>query len=285
MIEPLRAARARRGFLLSPVKLFLIFFCAASLLPFRAAQAHKAPSPEDLKDVALDDRTGKKLPGDLEFADEHGARVRLSGYADRPTLLLPIYYSCKHVCADMLGNLAVSLGKVPLRAGRDYRVLALSIDETEAPALALEAKGRYRSLLPKGFAENDWKFLTGDAASIKRFSGASGYRFRRTGKREFSHPNVLIVLGRDGTIIRYIYGPDFLPFDMGMALTEAAKGTPSLPIRKILSYCFTYDPEKKTYTFRAAQVLGLSFSGFMGVGLYFLLRKKRRAAGDTGGKA
>lgn len=275
----------RHSFILSPGNIFFAVFCAASFLPFRAAQAHKARDPADLKETGLDDRTGRKIPGELKFADERGAAITLAGYADRPTLVLPAYYSCRHICADMLGNLAVSLGKVPLRPGRDYRVLALGIDETEAPPLALEAKARYRPLLPKGFAENDWKFLTGEAASIKRFAEAAGYRFKRTGKHEFSHPSVLLVLARDGTIIRYIYGPDFLAFDLGMALTEAAKGTPSLPIRKILSYCFAYDAESKTYTFRAAQILALSIFGLMGAGLYFLLRKKHPAAGGTEGKA
>lgn len=268
--------RAFWGFSFPAAGFLFAGLCALALSG--PAAAHKAPAPEDWKEIGLDDRTGRKIPGDLRFADERGAAAALSAYADRPTLVLPVYYSCRHICADMLGNLAVALNKVPLRPGRDYRVLAFGIDETEGPALALEAKDRYRRLLPAGFGENDWKFLTGDAASIKRFAEAAGYRFKRTGKHEFSHPSALVVLARDGTVIRYIYGPEFLAFDLGMALTEAAKGTPSLPIRKILSYCFAYDAEKKTYTFRAAQALALSIFGLMGAGLYFLLRKKRPAA-------
>lgn len=257
------------------MNLFSAVLYAAFFLNPGTALAHKAPGAGNGEGIGLDDRTGRKVPPEIRFADEHGAKLTLGDYTDRPTLVLPVYYSCRHVCATMLGNLAAALNGLKLRPGRDYRAIALGIDETEGPSLALAAKESYRRLLKKEFGENDWKFLTGDAVSIRRFTDAAGYRFKRTGKHEFSHPTVLVVLARDGTIIRYIYGPEFLPFDLGMALTEAARGTPSLTIRKALSYCFAYDPEKKTYTFRAAQVIALGLFLIIGAGLYFLLRPGR----------
>lgn len=259
---------------------FLAFLCAAIFLNPAAAPAHNAPGPGERQEIGLTDRTGQKIPADLKFTDEHGAKLSLGEYADRPTLVLPLYYTCRQVCATMLDNLAAAMNGMKLRPGRDYRAVALGIDETEGPALALESKERYRGLLKKEFADEDWKFLTGDAATIKRFADAAGYGFRRTGKHEFSHPTVLLVLSRDGTIIRYVYGPEFLPFDLGMALTEAARGTPSLTIRKALSYCFAYDPEKKSYAFKAAQATALGLFLLMGAGLYFLLRKKPAGQAD-----
>ncbi len=259
--------------------LFTVLCCALFSSP-GAALAHKTPAPGDWKEIALTDKTGMKVPADLKFTDEHGAELALGGYADRPTLVLPAYYSCRQVCATMLENLAVAMNGLKLKPGRDYRAAALSIDETESPALALETKDRYRPLLKKEFAEGDWKFLTGDAASIKRFADAVGYGFKRTGRHEFSHPTVLVVLSGDGTVIRYVYGPDFLSFDLGMALTEAARGTPSLTIRKVLSYCFAYDTEKKTYTFRAAQAVALGLFLLMAAGLFFLLRNKSRGQAE-----
>jgi protein SCO1/2 len=250
--------------------IFLACLCAAP----RAGLAHGAGEAEDWAGVGLDDRTGAKVPLDIEFTDEHGVKRALGAYADRPTLVLPVYYSCHQSCSLMLESLALAVNNISLRPGRDYRVLALGIDETEGPALALAAKDTYRKLLNKELAEDDWKYLTGGAAAIRRFTDAAGYRFKRTGKHDFSHPNTLVVLARDGTIIRYLNGPDFLAFDLGMALTEAAKGTPSLAIRKMLSYCFSYDPKNKTYTFRAAQAVTLAIFLLMGTGLYFLLRRK-----------
>jgi len=85
----------------------------------------------------------------------------------------------------------------------------------------------------------------------------------------------MAVVSPKGKIIRYIYGPSFLPFDMGMALTEAEKGTPSLSIRKLLSFCFNYEPEKKRYTFATVRILVIAFLLMLAVIMFFLLRKKK----------
>jgi protein SCO1/2 len=240
-----------------------------------SAWAHKTQSTADLKGVGIDEKLGKKVPGDVVFLDEHGIKTTLGDFVDRPTLVLPVYYSCAQACAVMLGNLASALNGVPLAPGKEYRVIALSIDPEDTPASALRSKTTYMKILKKPFAGGDWKFLTGSPAAVRRVTDAAGYGFMKTGKNEFAHPNVMIVLARDRTIIRYLYGPLFLSFDMGMALTEAARGTPSLSIRKVLSYCFSYDPRSRTYTFRAVQFIVGGIVLVMGVGLFFLLRRKQ----------
>ncbi|OGR78166.1 MAG: hypothetical protein A2X32_02055 [Elusimicrobia bacterium GWC2_64_44] len=242
----------------------------AWLATARPAAAHSDGAV--LGGVGLDDRTGQKVPLDTPFSDEKGVKRPLSAYLDRPALVLPVYYSCRHICADMLDNLAGARGAMGLKAGRDYRVLAFGIDETEGPADARQARALREGGLPGGLGDG-WTFLTGDKASILRFTGAAGYRFRRTAPHEFSHPSALIVLSADGTVIRYLYGPQFLPFDLAMAVTEATKGAPSVAIRKALAYCFAFDPESGSYTFRAARALTLGVFGAMGAGLFLLLRR------------
>jgi protein SCO1/2 len=237
--------------------------------------SHQVQNQTVWQNIGLDEKLGKKVPALAGFRDEQGNPFSFDAGIDRPTLVLPIYYSCQQVCATMLGNLAVALNQVPLALGKDYRVLAFSIDAEESPAIARETKNRYRNILIKPFAEEDWRFLTGDSLAIRQFAGSIGFRFTRTGKHEFAHPNVLLVLSQEGKIIRYLYGQNFLPFDLGMAITEAAKGTPSLSIKKIISYCFAYDPQKKSYTFRIMQYLAGGLFLGLGLALYFLLRRKK----------
>jgi protein SCO1/2 len=116
--------------------------------------------------------------------------------------------------------------------------------------------------------------LTSGEESIRSLTDALGFKFKRTGPHMFIHPNVLIALAPDGTIIRYLYGPRFLPFDIGMALTEAAKGTPGLSIRKLLTYCFDYDPESKSYVVRSFRFLALGIVVLLGILFFFVVRKK-----------
>jgi len=49
---------------------------------------------------------------------------------------------------------------------------------------------------------------------------------------------------------------NFLPFDITMAVNEAAKGTVTSTGRRVLTYCFSYDPLKKSYVFNILKVVG-----------------------------
>ena len=90
----------------------------------------------------------------------------------------------------------------------------------------------------------------------------------------FVHPNVLIVCDRNGKIIRYLYGVRFLPFDIGMAISEAQSGTPSISVRKVINYCFSYDPEEKRYVFHTFRVAAIVVLIFLGLFYVFFLRRK-----------
>nr|NQU92200.1 SCO family protein [Bacteroidota bacterium] len=88
-----------------------------------------------------------------------------------------------------------------------------------------------------------------------------------------------MVLSPDGKITRYLYGVYFLPFDLKMALAEAAKGKSGPTINKILNYCFSYDPEGKKYVFNITKVSAtviLLFAGSLLLYLIFSKKRKRR---------
>jgi len=221
------------------------------------------------------ERLGSIVPGGIVLVDEKGTRRTLESLIDRPVLLLPVYYHCPQACSMMMASMADVVGRVPHRPGVDYRVLTVSFDHEDDPPFASSVKANYLKRAHGKIAPEDWLFLTGDEASVRRLTEAVGFKFTKTGKHMFVHPNVLVVLAKDGKIIRYLYGPTFLPFDIGMALTEAEKGTPSVSIRKLLSYCFTYEPEKKTYVFTAVRYIVGGVMAVLGVFLLVVLRRRK----------
>jgi protein SCO1/2 len=161
--------------------------------------------------------------------------------------------------------------------GKDYKVISISFDETETPALAARRKKMYLNSMNTTFPEDGWRFLTGDIRNIRRLTDAAGFRFQRKG-HDYIHPVASFVVARDGTIVRYLYGTSFLSKDLTLALLEAQDGKVGTTIRKVVGYCFSFDPAGKTYVFNllrvSATVVIICAGGFLA--FLFLTGRKRR---------
>jgi len=231
-----------------------------------------APPPATgATEVGLSEQLGKKLPLDLTFRD----------LIDGPTLILPVYYRCTNVCNFLQGGLAHTLPQVKRTPGSDYRILSISFDETETPELAAKNQRLYLDATGTPFPPAGWRFLTGDLAAIQALTGAAGYRFRRQGA-DFVHPVASFVVSRDGTIVRYLYGTSFLPKDLTLAFAEAAEGRIGATVRGVVAFCFSYDPQQRTYVFNLLRVAATVVMLTAGSFLAFLLvtgRKKRPSEG------
>ncbi|MGH7029619.1 MAG: SCO family protein, partial [Stellaceae bacterium] len=117
---------------------------AVLMLAFAAA----APaSAADFSGLAFRPHPGGRLPIELRLADEHGATVPLAEFfTGKPVVLVLEYLHCKTLCGLVLGSLATALEAVPLDAGRDFQVVAVSIDPRDTPAEAATAKAKYLAI-------------------------------------------------------------------------------------------------------------------------------------------
>ncbi len=229
--------------------------------------------------IALEEKLGQYLPADALFVDENGKRVSLKQAIDKPVIIAPVYLGCTHTCPLLLTGLAQVLGKIDMmKPGKDFRVITLSFDDKDNSKIALDKKKNYIKAIGKPFPEESWKFLTGDAMNIKKFTDSIGFTFQRDGEHDFSHPITLVVVSPQGRIVRYLEGISFLPFEVTMALTEAAQGKVGSPSRKILMYCFSYDPLKKSYVFNILKVTGTVMVLFVASFVAYLMitTKKKR---------
>ena len=233
-------------------------------------------------DIALEEKLGQYLPADAKFADENGREIILGKYIDKPTIIAPVYLGCTHECPMLLSGLAGVLGKLELvKPGRDFQVMTISFDDADTPKRAAEKKVNYIKAVGRPFPESEWTFLTGDAADIRKFTDSIGFRFQRDGEHDFSHPVTLVVVSPQGKIVRYLYGTSFLPFEVTMAITEAAQGRVGTTTQRVLQYCFSYDPLKKSYVFNILKITGTVIVLFVGAFLIYLLKtskKDRRTA-------
>jgi protein SCO1 len=246
---------------------YRMFGCAAGLLLMLSAgpagvhadtlsaapAAGTQQAREGATQVGVDERLGGKLPLNLTFRDETGRTVRLGELITGPTIILPVYYGCSNVCNYLQGGLARVLPEISRKPGVDYKVLSISFDETETPQLAARYQKMYLSALKGTFPPGAWRFLTGDAANSRALMDAAGYRYQRRG-RDFMHPVASFVVAGDGMIVRYLYGSSFLAKDLTLALIEARQGRVGSTIRKVVDYCFSFDPASKSYEFNLLRV-------------------------------
>ena len=81
-------------------------------------------------------------------------------------------------------------------------------------------------------------------------------------------PTGLVVLTPDGTVSRYLYGLDFAPNDLRLALVEASQGQIATAVDRVLLLCYHYDPENGRYSSLVlTAVRGGGFATLAGLGL------------------
>jgi protein SCO1/2 len=261
--------------------LTLLFFVGSVLLvpAVTPARADDSVAAGEAGEAGIDEQLGGYVPLDLKLVNEAGDTVRIGDLITRPTIVSLVYYTCPSVCGPLLTELSDMLGKLEkldMQPGRDYDVLTISFDENDDPEGSARTKDEYYQNLPEGFPRSAWTFLTGDAASIKYFTDSVGFHFRRVGS-DFAHPTTLVILSPEGKITRYMYGAEYLPLDIKMALYEAQKGVAGPTIARFLKFCFSYDPEGQRFALNTTRIVGLStIIGLLGLALFLKKAGKHR---------
>lgn len=207
--------------------------------------------------VKIEEQLGGTIAKDAVFKDSNGRQVSIAELLDKPVVLLPVYFMCTSICNFLQADLANAMNQVGPVPGVDFNVVSLSFADDEDSGHAFTAKQNYLNLITRTFPSEKWFYLTGDGINIRKVTDSIGYYFVKRKDHFYVHPSAMVVLARDGKITRYLYGPGFLPFDIGMALSEAEKGKTGISIKRgVMSFCFDYDPENKTYVFKTFRITG-----------------------------
>lgn len=267
--------QARGG---SPALLSVIVVLCAS------ANGTAQTSADDALDgVRLEQKLGAQVPLRLAWEDETGRAVTLGRYfEDRPVVLVPVFYRCRMLCAQVLRALVRSTSQQTLAPGEDFDVVVFSIDPAEAPTLAAENKLRYLERSPNTGDPDGWHFLTGRRESIERLTEAIGFHYARdTETGRFAHPAAVVVLTPDGTISRYLLGLDYKPRDLRLSVVESSRGEIGSVSDRILLRCFAYDPIRGRYGLAIMTAIriggGLTLLGL--VALVWLMHHRRSHSG------
>jgi protein SCO1/2 len=254
-------------------------FLAMALAGTAAWAKPSAILAADFSAFAFDQRPGAQLPLDAKLRGTDGRPVRLGSLFDGKPVLIDFEYDrCTTLCGIMLDQITAALQSLPLTAGHDYRLVAIDIDPASTPRQAADFAEAH------GFGGRGITVLTGDEAAIRRLADAAGYPYRRdpaTG--QYAHPAGFFVATPDGRISRYLLGFDWRPFDLRLALVEAAKATIAAPARAVLLFCYCYDPQTGRYDLAIGRLLQVVGGGAILVvaGLIFAAERRRHERNST----
>ncbi|MGA2669619.1 MAG: SCO family protein [Ignavibacteria bacterium] len=231
--------------------------------------------PQQKIEVGFEEKLGAIIPLDLKFFDEYGQTVTLSSLVNKPTILNLVYFRCAGLCSPLMNGIADVIDRLDMQPGKDYQVITISFDPTDDYLRAIEKKKNYFESMQKKIPEESWRFLTGDSANISRITNAVGFRYIRQGQ-DFIHSAGIMTVSPKGKISRYLYGTDFLPFDVKLALTEASEGKSTPTIAKIVKLCYSYDPEGRKYVLNITRIAGGGILVLIIAFVAFVTMKKKK---------
>jgi protein SCO1/2 len=182
---------------------------------------------------------GTLLPLDAGLVDEHGRPQPLGAvFTGRPVVLVLEYLRCRTLCGPTLDSLMAALDALPLDAGRDFRLAAISIDPRDTPADAAAAKAKYLAGYHHPNGGGGLHFLTGPEPAVRRIAEAVGFPYRYDPViGQYIHPAGFVIATPDGRISRYVLGVAPTAQELQAGLTEAARGETVGPLTRLLLLC------------------------------------------------
>ena len=234
----------------------------AAFLVCAVASAQPA-APTFFSKIRIEQKLNSQVPLGLTFENEYAQGVTLGQLInDKPVILSLVYYQCPMLCNQTLNGIAYVVEKMPLKLGRDYRVVTISFDQRETYSMAAAKKKNYVGRIyndTHGAVDNaaeSWHFLTGNAVSVRKVAEAVGFNYQWDSMtNQFAHASGIMVLTPEGKVSKYFYGVNYNPRDVRFGLEEASANKIGSPVDQILLLCYHYDPATGKYGVVVMRVL------------------------------
>lgn len=275
-------------FLLASLLLLAALGAEAQQAGFTRPYGPVQPASQRLQtEVGYEPKLGQSLPLDAMVTDETGASIPLSTYfagasAKQPVLMIFYYQSCPMLCSLQLESVVASLKGTKFIVGRDFTLLALSMDPNDTPNGSVKAKRKITNAYGQSGSETGFHFLTGTAEEIKKITAAAGYRYYYDEEsKQWAHATGVLLMAPDGRMARFLPGVEPFPRDLQFGLIEASEGRIGTIVDRAVLYCYQYNEASGRYGAAIMRTLRLSAVGTMIVlaaFVVFSLRRERKAA-------
>jgi protein SCO1 len=236
--------------------------------------------PKIFENVTVIEKLGSQIDLSTRFRNESNVEVQLSDYlrSGAPLIVTLNYFSCGTLCSLQLGGFAKSISQMSDKQRQDLRILTISFDPSDTPALAGEKKSHFLKMIPSE-VKPKWDFLVGTQASIQKITQSLGFQYNYDPEtKQFAHTAAIFFLSPLGIVARYLYGIEFSNRDIRFAWIDASEGRFGTSLERLILRCFHYDANTGKYTTFAMSVVrwsGLATVLILGFALYLLWRKEK----------
>lgn len=235
--------------------------------------------PGPLREVGFDQNLGDDLPLDLVFVNEKGEDATLGSFfqPERPVVLALVYYECPMLCNMILNGLISSLDILSFEPGTDYDVVVVSFNPEEDHYLAAAKKRGYMEQFDRPGTEGGFHFLTGTQENIDALTEAVGFRYVYDEEaEEYAHASGITVVTPEGKISRYLFGVEYAPKDLRLALVESGQSKIGSAVDQLLLFCYAYDPATGQYGADIMNIMRLGGLLTLLAVLAFIILSRRR---------
>jgi protein SCO1/2 len=212
-----------------------------------------------------------------------GGTVQLADLSSgRPLILVLGYFRCPNLCGVVRASLLRALGASGLVAGRDYVLVAVSIDPAESIDDAADARRHDLAAFPLRGQASFVHYVTGSPEAIRDVASAAGFRDQPAhgAGREWIHPAGVAFATPEGTLSSYLLGVGYHPKAVRLAVERARAHVLSSAATPLLLLCFHFDPTTGRYSLEVLKLLrlGAILTVLVLGGVLYLLFRRERAA-------
>lgn len=153
-----------------------------------------------------------------KWITQDGKEVELKDFQGKPTILSMVYLTCKYICPTVISevqSIEEKLGKNK----NDVQIVLVSFDpERDKPATMKEYASHRKLDLQR------WTLMTNQNESkIRELAVATGFKYQKDEKGEFTHSYMILALDRDGVVIERLDGANLDHQPMINALNTMVK--------------------------------------------------------------
>ncbi|HUN94954.1 MAG TPA: SCO family protein [Bradyrhizobium sp.] len=234
----------------------------------------------DLASLSFRPHPGVRLPLGEKLVDDRGRSVALGEYFNNsPVILVLEYLRCTSLCGVTLRHLVGDvLHGLPLKPGRDYQLVAISIDPRDQPRDAAAATRKYAALLDPEGGTVGLHFLTGPEPVVRRIADTVGFPYQYDSLLDaYIHPVGFVVVSPDGVLSRYIEGFAVSPAELVSALGDAEQDKSQGPLTRLLLLCHIQGAPLGRWTVPAMAAFTIADigAGLAVIALFAAIRRRR----------